>query len=91
MIQGFDIDTLSAAVERLNQFWNIQIYGPIYSRSGIVGRFIIFIKRIIRKCISFYLVPIIVNQNTFNQAVLDAFIQLQLFIKTQAEQSGKKE
>jgi O-antigen chain-terminating methyltransferase len=88
----FNMNILEDTIERLGFCWKIESDHEIRSRPGLAGRLIIFVKRIIRKCIRFYMLPVILEQNEVNKTVLDSLVQLENFVKTQSMQNdGKNE
>lgn len=56
----------SQRINSLRQSLFINSYRNITSRRGITGKVIIFLKKIIRKCICFYIEPIVHEQNNIN-------------------------
>jgi hypothetical protein len=87
----FNMDILEDTIKRLVFCWNIEPDHAIRSRPGLAGRVIIFVKRIIIKCIRFYILPVILEQSKVNKTVLDSLVQLENFVKTQSMQNGKNE
>lgn len=59
-------DMLSEYLTMVNNSWNINPYFNIHSHRKIIGKIIIFVKKVIRKSISWYIAPIVEQQNEFN-------------------------
>ncbi|MDR2649363.1 MAG: hypothetical protein LBB94_06550 [Clostridiales bacterium] len=81
----FDIAKLESVIARLGVSWNIQPYHEIRSRPGVLGGIIIFIRRIIRRCITFHTTPIVSEQDEVNLLILEALVQLRDFVKDQSK------
>lgn len=58
--------TMEEYLDTLNDLWNIQPYKVLVSGHGILGKLKVFLKKIIRKTIKFYIEPITIEQNEFN-------------------------
>lgn len=56
------LETMEATRENL-------AFRPIYSCRRFIGQLIVFIKRIVRKCLKWYLEPVCFQQTDFNNAV----------------------
>jgi len=52
-----------------NRLYNVNYNRHLFSHGKIFGRFIIFIKRVIRKIVRFLIEPIVLDQNSFNGSV----------------------
>lgn len=65
-------------VSDLNQRWSIQTYRNL-GTSGFGG----FIKKVIRKCIRFYVDPVVEDQNRFNANVVKTMNLMNCYIQEQ--------
>jgi len=73
---GFNLGEVREPLDVCNQTWNNPYYRELRSNRRFVGKFLIFIRRVIRRVLFFLLVPISDQQNTFNASVsmsLNAF------------------
>ena len=68
----------------LNTIWNVNPNRPIEKRTGIKGKCITIFKKIIRKCIRFYLSPVVLEQDSFNAASVRLFNMLNLYMEENA-------
>lgn len=63
-------------IRALNDNYYLNPYRPIYSDKKVLGPFIVFVKKVIRKLIKFflgwYIFPIIDTQNTFNSNAVNS-------------------
>lgn len=71
-----EADRAAAAGVSLAPLAAIAVYRPIVSRAGMLGKLIIFFKKLIRKCIVFILLPMASDQTRFNQAAAESVEQL---------------
>lgn len=56
-------------IDYMNVGWNIEVEKEISSHRKIFGRIVVFIKKIIRKCLRWYVNPPFDNQREFNASV----------------------
>ena len=76
--QNFQLASLQQSAEYLNIRNQIEPYKPLE------GNFlIVFIKKIIRKLVKFYIMPIITEQNALNLHTANAVNQMNLYIQEQ--------
>lgn len=68
-----DLHHMQQQIETVNQLWNVECYGPIYSCRRVIGKLIVFCKRVIRKLTKFIVEPIVEQQVQFNAASANAF------------------
>lgn len=61
-----DMYNMEQPREGANQTWEIQYHRPIYSHRRIIGRAIVFGKRVTRKILKFLIEPIVKDQTQFN-------------------------
>lgn len=76
----FNINNFNECVHRLNSKYYVVAYRNIVSRSGILGKFIIFVKKVLRKSIKFYIEPIVESQNEFNANVTQSINEIRKYI-----------
>jgi len=67
---SFDREALANYLNQLRQNIVIETYRPIVSYTKIARRFVVFFKKAIRKCIRFYIDPLIAEQNQKNLLTL---------------------
>jgi len=58
--------TLEDYYDILNNIWNVQAYRVLPAGGGILGKFKVFVKKVLRKSIKFYIEPIVEDQDEFN-------------------------
>ncbi|MCL2080449.1 MAG: hypothetical protein FWH17_11615 [Oscillospiraceae bacterium] len=54
----------------LRELYKIEYYRPLRSNRKVIGRFLIFVRRILRKLNRFYAEPMATDQTNFNSRVL---------------------
>lgn len=59
-------EMLSENLRMVNGSWNVSSYDNIHSHRRVIGKIIVFIKKVIRKSIFWYIDPIVQQQNEFN-------------------------
>lgn len=69
-VDKFDKVLLNEEIYSLNSFWNVQTEHALVSAGGLKTKLSVFIKKVIRKLIRFYIIPIVSEQNTFNANVV---------------------
>lgn len=75
-------DSYCDGVEKLlDESYNAQNYAyieeyPVWQTGGIINKLKVFIKKVIRKFIKFYIVPIIEKQNAFNSLVGESCVNI---------------
>lgn len=62
--------------KNINNSWQVQYYRNIYSCRPIIGKMIVFCKRIVRKLLKFLIEPIVEEQTRFNAEVVQAINSL---------------
>ena len=75
-MNSIDWQILEERLRQANETWNIQYYRPIYSCRPILGKFIVFFKRMFRKIAKFLIEPIIAEQVQFNSAAVNSLNSL---------------
>ena len=76
--QNFQLASLQQSADYLNIRNQIEPYKPLE------GNFlVVFIKKVIRKLVKFYLLPIITEQNALNLHTANAVSQMNLYIQEQ--------
>lgn len=76
--QNFQLASLQQSADYLNIRNQIEPYKPLE------GNFlVVFIKKVIRKLVKFYLLPIITEQNALNLHTANAVNQLNLYVQEQ--------
>ena len=69
-VDKFDKVLFNEEIYSLNSFWNIQTEHALVSAGALKTKLSVFIKKVIRKLIRFYIIPIVSEQNTFNANVV---------------------
>lgn len=59
-------DMLPEYLRMVNNVWEVNPYFNIHSHRKFIGKIILFVKKVIRKSISWYVAPIVEQQNEFN-------------------------
>lgn len=80
-VENFERVKFNEELFNLNMLWNIEYNRQIEPRPGIKGKCITFFKKLIRKCIRFYLSSIVCEQNTFNATSVRLFNMLNLYME----------
>lgn len=84
-IEKFEQNRFNEELFNLNSIWNVNPNRGIEKKKGIKGKCITLFKKIIRKCIRFYLSPIVFEQNSFNATTVRLFNLMNLYM----EENGK--
>lgn len=90
-VNKFDKVVFNEELYTLNTLWNIQLYHNLGDAKGIKSKIIVFIKRVIRKCVKFYIEPIINEQSTFNATAVRTFNLLNCYITEQTKLESDQE
>ncbi|MDR1205902.1 MAG: hypothetical protein LBL26_10555, partial [Peptococcaceae bacterium] len=64
--ENLDVRLMEQAVDRAKATYAVNPYHPVRSRFGAI---VVFFKKIIRRMIHFHTTPIVLDQNTYNDAV----------------------
>lgn len=76
----FDKVIFNEELYAMNTSWNIQAYRPLVCTGTIKSKMAVFIKKVIRKCIKFYVEPITDEQAAFNANIVRTFNLLDCYI-----------
>lgn len=82
----FDVTEYQEQIQYLNENWNIPVHRN-FSGQGTVGKIKVIIQKGVRKCIKFYVRPIIDDQNKFNARVTSSFNIINLYIAHMQEEN----
>lgn len=88
-------DSYYDEVEKLlDESYNTQNYAyieeyPVWETGGFINKFKAFIKKVIRKSIKFYIVPIIEKQNAFNRLVGDSCVNVSKYLSDEKSEIDK--
>ncbi|MEK4292882.1 hypothetical protein [Paenibacillus sp. FSL R5-0914] len=74
--QAINISLLEEYQLVLNRTWNNSAVTPIISNRKIVGGLIVFVKKVIRKVLGWYINPIVERQTEFNANVVKTYNEL---------------
>lgn len=74
-VQEFDKITFNEEIYTINHSWNVQAYRQL---SG--SKISIFIKKVIRKLVYFFVEPIVMEQDGFNASIVRAMNQMNCFV-----------
>lgn len=77
---SYDFGILDENLNMANQCCNVNCYQPLTGNKVAV-----LIKKLIRKCTSFFVVPVVVNQNEYNAYSVRTLNQIRYFILENAE------
>lgn len=80
--EAFQIDNLSKWIVKMDETKMVQCWRPLYGNPVKV-----FIKKILRKCMKFYVEPIVEDQNRYNHYTVCALAQV--FSKLAENQDGR--
>ena len=75
----FNSDALADANDYMNRCFQVQVWHPIQG-TGVLGFLVVFIKRVIRKLIRFFIDPIVSDQNDFNMMTAKSANQVRNYI-----------
>ncbi|MEG1380924.1 MAG: hypothetical protein RSC73_01660 [Ruthenibacterium sp.] len=78
---GFNKVKYNENMYDINQTWNVQPELPIGGRGGFVGKIITVFKKLARKCMRFYVMPIVIAQNSFNARVVTNLNMLSTYLE----------
>lgn len=82
-------DTMSEPIDAANHLYNINYGHDIKSNRPIIGKIIVFIRRVIRKVLFFLLNPIIEEQNRFNISVVQSLNEIHSNIISSLSQNNE--
>lgn len=78
---GFNKIKYNENIYDINQTWNVQPELPISSRGGFLGKIMTAFKKTMRKCMRFYIMPIVIAQNGFNARVVTNLNMLNTYLE----------
>ncbi|WP_018248110.1 class I SAM-dependent methyltransferase [Orenia marismortui] len=78
---NFKLQQLESNIDQNNNNWDVNSQQDITSHRKIIGKFIVFSKKIIRKLLSWYINPIVGQQKSFNGSVTRTLNELYKFTK----------
>ena len=67
---------LDQHIRNMDQTRENNAYRQLYSCRPVIGKLIVFAKRVVRKCLKWYLEPVCIQQTEFNNAVTPAIGRL---------------
>ncbi|PZD96384.1 hypothetical protein DNH61_07680 [Paenibacillus sambharensis] len=88
--RGINLSALEEYQLLLNRTWNNSTAFPITSHRRGIGTIIVFVKKVIRKSISWYMNPIMQRQTEFNANVVRAYNEIVTQLKIMEEVSAKQ-
>ncbi len=80
-IERFDRTRFNEELFSLNILWNVDPNRLIEKKPGIKGKCITIFKKIVIKCIRFYLSPIVWEQDAFNATSARLFNMMNLYME----------
>lgn len=89
--QGYNFDELMRNIGEINRNYYIEPYRILKSNRPVFGKAIIFIKKIIRKSIKFYIEPLAHDQSEFNASVVRCLNQLSFYVQEEGEKEKVSE
>lgn len=66
---GLDMEELKRWRDKNNQIYSVNTDHPLYSNRPVIGKLVVFIKRVVRKIIRPIIYSIVTEQNEFNASV----------------------
>lgn len=85
---GVAFDKLNEAISQMDATKENYAFRPICSFRKLIGGLIIFFKRVVRKCLKWYIEPICFQQTDFNEATVSAVKQLRTASRHMEEVEG---
>lgn len=82
-ITSVSMDELLSEQAALNRSWSYSADYHLTSHRKIIGRFIVFGKKVIRKCLRWYMNPVVDHQVQFNATVVRSINQLVDLVRQQ--------
>lgn len=82
-VKEFNMEELLQSVAEINQYYYIEPYKELKSTRPMIGPIIVFIKKIIRKLIKFYIEPVVFEQRNYNASVVCCINQMVKYIDEQ--------
>ena len=79
--ETFDYVRFNEELFNLNAIWNVSPNQPIERKRGLKGICVTIFKKFIRKCIRFYLSPIVLQQDSFNATTVRMLNMMNLFVE----------
>lgn len=79
--EKFDRESFNAELFNLNSNWNVNPNREVEWRPGFKGKCVMLFKKFIRKCIRFYLTPIVFEQDLFNATTVRLLNMLNLYVE----------
>lgn len=76
----FDKVRFNEELYSLNHYWDVKTYRSVECGNTLKAKLITFIRKVIRKCIKFYVEPITEDQNTFNAVAVKLFNLVECYI-----------
>ena len=84
-VTEYDPVRFSQLVSEMDRLKQIYAYRQLQSRQNILGKFILFFKKVIRKMSKFYIEPIVSDQNNFNANVVQGMQSVRAYMKRPVE------
>lgn len=78
--ENMDINKVNLSIETMRETKELYAHRPIKSHRKYIGKLIVFLKKVIRKCLKWYINPITEQQTIFNDATLQTIEQLNIKI-----------
>lgn len=84
----YSIKKIKKKIEMARRDGQLILNGPIVSRPGIIGKIIIIIKKVVRKCVWWYINPVCDQQNKFNDEIIDVLNDVLLVINSKNQKDS---
>lgn len=81
---------LLESIDKLKELYSVSTNKPIQSHRPIIGKIIIFFKKLARKMLKFYIEPIVEDQNKYNNEVINALTEIQKYISENDKSNKRK-
>lgn len=89
-LEGFDMNSSLTMVQKMmentKEGWRIDSYKPL-NGSGLFGKIIAFLKKVLRKSIHWYIEPVCDAQTAYNNKLMNAVEALGTFAEAQIEKN----
>ena len=82
---SFNTDNFEVNMLKINKEWNVNADQPITSHRKLIGGFIVFVKRLIRKCLRWYISPIADQIQQFNSSIVRTLNEIRKYVYSNNE------
>ncbi len=79
--EHFDAARFAQELQQLNAFKEVQAHRPLATRIPVIGFLVVFIKKVIRRLLRFYIEPIVRDQNQWNTMAVACLQSVEAFVE----------